>query len=416
MTEPGDFSVEPEVSPDPQLQFEDQATVSNEQQEQTQLRRSQRVKTLTEKGREMQEERIQGLQQRFNYNYEKWRTRAKSSKQPLSQSDTLSDDLLKDIIGDVTGLRADVTKVYEELRKLAPPDQVTRRRVDLCVEISNFIVKKAKDQLDRKSEEEQDWPDAGSLFQTTNSKVSFFNTSGKTSEHSSSSSVKHQEAAAEAAASRAVLIVLEEQEREQQEIAILEAEVRKKAVEHEALVKQMLLEREAEEIKLRMQREADEVKLKAQQEEEYAKLQRMLEEKKRKIQHLDKVKDLKAAQARMQVYDQTSVNELHKVDVTNINTEVKGDTHVSFPSLPEQVSPQAIATPTNDGTSDLVKVLASALSASRIPVPEPAVFSGDPIRYSDWKHSFETLIDQKSIPDKEKIFYLRRYLSGQAKS
>ncbi|XP_013855846.1 uncharacterized protein LOC106511637, partial [Austrofundulus limnaeus] len=170
MTEPGDFSVEPEVSPDPQLQFEDQATVSNEQQEQTQLRRSQRVKTLTEKGREMQEERIQGLQQRFNYNYEKWRTRAKSSKQPLSQLDTLSDDLLKDIIGDVTGLRADVTKVYEELRKLAPPDQVTRRRVDLCVEISNFIVKKATNQLDGKSVEEQDWPDAGSLFQTTNSK------------------------------------------------------------------------------------------------------------------------------------------------------------------------------------------------------------------------------------------------------
>lgn len=59
---------------------------------------------------------------------------------------------------------------------------------------------------------------------------------------------------------------------------------------------------------------------------------------------------------------------------------------------------------------------ASALSASGIPVPEPTMFSGDPLRYSDWKLSFQTLMDQKSIPDNEKIFYLQRCVSGQAKS
>lgn len=164
-----------------------------------------------------------------------------------------------------------------------------------------------------------------------------------------------------------------------------------------------------------MQREADEAKFKAQQEAEYAALQRTLDEKKRKVLHLEKVKDLKAAQARMQVYDQMSAAEAQKIDVTKITTEMKDTEHVSFPSLLEQVIPQAAATPLSDGTSDLVKVLASALSASRIPVPEPTVFSGDPLSYSDWKLLFQTLIDQKNIPDKEKIFYLRRYVSGPAK-
>lgn len=67
---------------------------------------------------------------RFNYNYEKWRTRAKASMLPLSQTGPLNKDILEDIIGDVRGLCADVTKVYEELRKLTPPDQETRRRVE----------------------------------------------------------------------------------------------------------------------------------------------------------------------------------------------------------------------------------------------------------------------------------------------
>lgn len=57
-----------------------------------------------------------------------------------------------------------------------------------------------------------------------------------------------------------------------------------------------------------------------------------------------------------------------------------------------------------------------AISANRIPVPEPSIFTGDPLKCSDYKLSFETLIDQKNIREKEKIYYLRRYVSGKAKN
>lgn len=152
----------------------------------------------------------------------------KSSKRTLSQSaEALSDDLLNDIIGDVRGPSSDVQRVYDDLRKISTPDQDMRRRVDLCVEISNFVVSRASSRLDGKTpeEEEQEWPEAGSLFNSSTCKSgSFSSILDGASEHSSRSSAKRQEAAAEAAASQAVLEVLKELE-----IQLLEAHVKKKS-------------------------------------------------------------------------------------------------------------------------------------------------------------------------------------------
>ena len=210
--------------------------------------------------------------------------------------DRLSEELLKDIIGDIAGLSADVQLIYDELRNVSTPDQDTRRKVDLCVEISNFIVSKASSRLDgeAKEAEEVKWPEAGSLFGTSSSKSGSFTTELKVpSINSSRSSIKRQEAAAEAAASEAVLKVLEQQEKETQEIQRLEAEVKRKIADEQAAI-----------VKRSLEREAEEVKIKAQLEEEHRALLRALQEKRRKVQKLEAVKNLNAARARMQVYDQ----------------------------------------------------------------------------------------------------------------
>lgn len=59
-----------------------------------------------------------------------------------------------------------------------------------------------------------------------------------------------------------------------------------------------------------------------------------------------------------------------------------------------------------------MKAFAEAITAHRIPIPEPAVFSGDPLKYNDWKLSFQTLIDHKNLPAQ---FFLHKYVSGPAK-
>ncbi|XP_053293853.1 uncharacterized protein LOC128454468 [Pleuronectes platessa] len=396
---------------------EDQARDTEAQPEEVpQPRRSERIRNLTEKGKEMQDKKIKPLQQRFNYIYQKWRTQVKSAKQALSQSsEPLADGLLHDIIGDTRGLCADVQRVYEELRRVTTPDCDMRRRVDRCVEISNFIVSKAASRLSGKTPEgeEQDWPDASSLWNSSTSESGTSSSILKgASEHSKMSSVKHQEAAADAAASQAVLEVLQEQEREQLEIQRLEAEVKRKSAAQEAAALKRRLEQEAEEVKRRIRREDEDAEIKAELEEEHTAMQRTLEERRRRIQHLEAMKELSAARARMQVYNQEPKDILgHGLVADN---QLRSPTrHLPLPVFP---APQAVTTSSSESTTELVKVLADAFSANRIPVPEPSVFSGNPLKYSDWKLSFQTLIDQKNIQEKEKIYYLRRYVSGQAKS
>lgn len=66
------------------------------------------------------------------------------------------------------------------------------------------------------------------------------------------------------------------------------------------------------------------------------------------------------------------------------------------------IAPQQIVTHSQeDSNATLVKALAESISVNRLPVPEPAVFSGDPFRFNDWKTSFQMLIDRKSIPAEE---------------
>ncbi|XP_035525621.1 uncharacterized protein LOC118333908 [Morone saxatilis] len=278
------------------------------------------------------------------------------------------------------------------------------------------MVHRASSRLDGNISEkdEEDWPEAGSLFNSSTGKSgSVISILKGASERSSRSSVKRQEAAADAAASQAVLKVLQEQEREQLEIQRLEAEAKRKIADREAAAVKRRLEQEAEEVKRRIQKEEEEAEIKAQMAQEHAALQKTLEEKRRKIQHLEAVKGLNAARARMQVYDQTIGEEQKDV----LKHEMVADNQVTAPtsSLALSPTPQAVINTSNESTAELVKVLAGALNGNRIPVPEPSVFSGDPLQYNDWKISFETLIGQKNIQDKEKIYYLRRYVSGQAK-
>lgn len=121
----------------------------------------------------------------------------------------------------------------------------------MCVEISRFIVNKVSGLLGKgiPAVEEQKWPEAGSVFDSSTSKSNSVSSMLKeASEQSSRSSVKRQEAAAELAVSQGILKVLEEKERQEQEVQKLEAEIKRRIADEEAAVIKRRLEREAEEL------------------------------------------------------------------------------------------------------------------------------------------------------------------------
>lgn len=82
----------------------------------------------------------------------------------------------------------------------------------------------------------------------------------------------------------------------------------------------------------------------------------------------------------------------------------------------QQTQSSLKATPyMNQDTNTLAKALAESVNLNRLPVPEPNVFTGDPLQYIEWKTSFEMFIERKGIPPQEKIFYLKKYLGDAAR-
>ena len=70
------------------------------------------------------------------------------------------------------------------------------------------------------------------------------------------------------------------------------------------------------------------------------------------------------------------------------------------------------ASPVN--LSTMLQAFQENISLGRLPVPEPNIFSGDPMQFPEWKNAFTALIARKNIGAADKLFYLRKYTSGAA--
>ena len=143
-------------------------------------------------------------------------------------------------------------------------------------------------------------------------------------------------------------------------------------------------------------------------------MQRQQEKKRREIERLEIEKEVNKARAQFEVYDREcrGLNDSsdigHSLDKAHKDTiEVKKDRAQKTLRKSAQVS--------EDGQiAVLVRSLQDCMSLHRLPPPEPSVFTGEAIRYVEWKASFKTLIESKAISTAERVYYLKRYLGGEA--
>ncbi|XP_023805606.1 uncharacterized protein LOC111946470 [Oryzias latipes] len=341
-------------------------------------RRSQRVRTLTEKGQELHDEQVKKAAHRFSTCYEKWKAVIKETKKAIDGQCSM--DLLDENITKVNSAATNVCAAYDDLRRIDTPDNDTRRRMDTCDAVTRSIMEAAERSQtlrNRGQKDEEVWKVVESVFKSAASarlSVKSHHSPKTSSKCSSRHSSKRQEAAAEVAANEAALEVQLEQENRIREIEKQEAEIAQK--------------------------------------------QRELEAKRREVDRLETIKSLQAAKARQRVYEQSESSEEDTYDVLHQQSSgkekrVKSETS-SLPLRPPFPSQYVFSTP-EVNTKELVRAFAESLNASRLPVPEPTIFNGDPLRYNDWKISFLTLVDRKALPAEEKTYYLRKYVSGPAR-
>lgn len=62
------------------------------------------------------------------------------------------------------------------------------------------------------------------------------------------------------------------------------------------------------------------------------------------------------------------------------------------------------------------QALNNTMVLTRLSAPEPSVFSGDPLSFLEWSTSFKTLIIQRCTNPADRLFYLQKYISGEALS
>lgn len=125
-----------------------------------------------------------------------------------------------------------------------------------------------------------------------------------------------------------------------------------------------------------------------------------LEEERTKLRMMQVYMDDKVAAARVLTYNQIEDNITGEPNtatfIAGITSDVNLNGHTTVALPPSHTTSQNL-------TANLAEAIESSLSLNRLPVPEPTVFAGDPLKFVDFKMSFTSLIDRKPIPVSENM-------------
>ena len=369
MEEPARLALNIDES-DQQTESPHDATTSQKQvpEYEEELRRSGRQRNPTEKMIAFQKDEAEKREKRLACLYDQWKMQARKVRNQLKSDISVSQ--IASLVDAIQKAKENVLKVYDEIRGCITPSPDLRRRVDACEAVTTDITKIAYERISGINEDvdfEEEKQRLHELLRHDYAKSIYGASASYTSIHTSHSkdslvTAKRADAAADLAA---------------------------KEAEYE-----MLLEEEKQKEKLEAQR--------------------------RELERIQAEKDLRAARARLKVYEQEAARESYIQPIGQHFTS----SHATPPPPPLSVTvPSSHATPPpplnvmapHTDVALLAQAVQDSIAVNRLPTPEPFVFSGNPIHFIEWKASFLSLIDKRNISAADKLFYLKKYVGGMAR-
>lgn len=332
-------------------------------------RRSERTRHPTEKMRAHQYEEAKKKEKRLYAMYEQWKLHTRKARDQLKTY--MSESQLWPLIEELKRDKEDVMNIYDEIRNLTTPSTDIRRRVDTCESVTTEIINIAYSRaIDDESgfNEQQERHRLHELLRHDYAK-SVYGSAASLISHSQSDhysitsamTAKRVDAAAELAVKEANYQMLLEEERQKESIRELEEQQRK-----------------------------------------------ALEAQRRELERLQAEKEIRAAQAKLKIYEK-------ETDHKDANY-VKRERNMEAKNVPVTTAPLSqVASPRYTDIPSLAQILQDNIALNRLPVPEPFVFNGDPIQFIEWKAAFTSLIDQRVITPAEKLYYLKKYVGGPAR-
>ncbi|XP_068074145.1 uncharacterized protein [Danio rerio] len=364
-----------------------------------QVRSSTRERSFTERGLEMREQEAKRQEKAFHKAYNSWKETAKDCRSTLKMF--CSRENLEQIQQDIQNQCNLVHQHYEPILRnhATSPDIVNR--MDACAALTAEIIDLVSKRLETIGEDYNEElvkervrqvlnkDEYGSIFGCTKTNTVMSESSlgsGNQSKTSSKISSKRAEAEAELAAKQ-------EQAKAMQEIHDQQAKLNKMESEWKLSEAKMLAEIKQREVEMQLK----------------------LEEERKRLHQLQVDKEVKVAAACVKVYnDLEGITQCgdKEIDSSIHRFQLNPEAELFLPQ--QTFKAEHEAQPSQNNVS-LAQAIADSLSTHRLPVPEPMIFAGDPLKFIDWKMSFIALIERKPLPPGEKMFYLKKYLVGEAR-
>ena len=328
-----------------------------------------------------------------------------------------------EITFDLNFLSKQVNDAYERLRQIQTPDQDIVRKIDTCDVLTRSLQKRLESYLSLRESLNNDVNNDDR--QSVRSKISCRSSISRRSIKSSILSFKRADAAADLAAKQIELDAFQAKAKHREETSRLEAELARR----KAQLEQMEINEQIQiaNARLNVYQEIDK-----EEQARFVETQPVAEDVDgRNMSTRNSARPISfpgpanpclqplsqsphGYSSQQANYDTRRIN--HDPPLPRKSLENSEPYHKHLYQQPS--NPRIESTPRSDNTAASAAAIAAAItdsiSMSRLPVPEPIIFKGEPIEYSDWKFSFYALVDRKCISASDKMYYLRRYIEGPA--
>ena len=299
-------------------------------------------------------------------------------------------DDIRDILNQC---QTDLDAAYGDLRRkfIGTIPQDARRQYDSFKEDLRKLV--------RRTEYDPTSVSKNSRFIEENSIHSITHSSMSSRSKVSKTSSKRLQLQARAASLQIEIEAKKEERMRQSELKRLEVKELERQAQHEAQLVADRLRHEAEEKTRRI------------------KMQTELEIKRQELEDQKIRTELRKTEAELQTL---KLSEIENQDFLPSNYHQNMTLNIDAPAfIPRYQRQPEMSTPkqqlNENDITNLMKTVTDSVNLSRLPLPEPPTFDGDPLQYPAWKVSFTTLIESRQIPASERIHYMKQYLKGEAR-
>ncbi|XP_026136037.1 uncharacterized protein LOC113113774 [Carassius auratus] len=317
------------------------------------IRKSSRDKHLTPKMQELKAQELVQRESKFISAYNSWKIHVREVRLKLKQECSESD--LCDMMDGVEKKESELKGLYDSMRLQAVPSQEIRRKIDACSAVTADLIKIMNVRLVEDGMEfdaEAEKARLRVLLDCEYARSIYGSTVSRATVFSN-----HSKPSSESASISA---------RRAETAALLAAK------------------------KAEMEMEAD------------------IDAQRQRLKKLENRRDIEVMEARLRVYTEEELR---------VRSQQYGSacSDVSNPS-PLVPNTSSLSPQVTKGEVSVVQALQESMALSRLPVPEPFVFFGDPLKFIEWSTTFKALIERRCLNSADRLFYLQKYIDGEARS